>query len=197
MREILRISVRLGTICQAYWVHDVGHGLQAGQYGGLEMVSRAQTTGWLALALALAASPFAASAQTVSATRPDTIAAVLTARGLPSELKQQGDGNPYIKSAFDDMPFLIALMNCDEQKKDCKTVQFYFGFNDRKNFALEKLNDWNRTKRFARAYRDSENDPVLVMDVDTDKGGVPQAVFNENLDVWLNQMQQYRRFVNE
>ncbi|MGQ3178186.1 MAG: hypothetical protein ACT6SC_11385, partial [Blastomonas fulva] len=25
----------------------------------------------------------------------------------------------------------------------------------------------------------------------------PKAVFNENLDVWLGQMQQYRRFVSE
>lgn len=92
---------------------------------------------------------------------------------------------------------MIALMNCNDAKQQCKTVQFYFGFNDRKDFALEKLNEWNRTKRFVRAYRDDENDPVLVMDVDTDKGGVPQAVFNENLDVWLNQMQLYRRYVNE
>lgn len=144
-----------------------------------------------------AAGPLPASAQTVSAASPDTIAAVLTARGLPSDLKQQPDGNPYIRSAFDDMPFLIALMNCDAQKAQCKTVQFYFGFNDRKGFALEKLNEWNRTKRFARAYLDTENDPVLVMDVDTDMGGVPKAVFNENLDVWLGQMQQYRRFVSE
>ena len=149
------------------------------------------------LAALAAALPLPASAQTVSATRPQTIAAVLQARGLPSELKQQDDGNPYIRSAFDDMPFLIALMNCNEEKADCKTVQFYFGFNDRKGFALEKLNEWNRTKRFARAYRDNEDDPVLVMDVDTDKGGVPQAVFNENLDVWLNQMQLYRRYVSE
>jgi hypothetical protein len=35
------------------------------------------------------------------------------------------------------------------------------------------------------------------MDIDTDKGGVPEAVFNENLSVWLDQMQQYRRFVTE
>lgn len=156
--------------------------------------------GWTKLAAAAALAALGTGpllAQTVSATRPDSIAAVLKARGLPTELRQPEDGNPFIKSAFDDMPFLIALMNCNDDRQDCKTVQFYFGFNDRKGFSLEKLNEWNRTKRFARAYRDDENDPVLVMDVDTDKGGVPQAVFNENLDVWLNQMQLYRRYVNE
>jgi len=150
--------------------------------------------GIAALVAGLSALP--AHAQNVSAARPDTIAAVLQARGLPSELKQ-GDGNPYIRSAFDDMPFLVALMNCDDDKTNCATVQFYFGFNDRKGFSLDKLNEWNATKRFVRAYRDNENDPVLVMDVDTDKGGVPQAVFNENLSVWLDQMQQYRRYVTE
>lgn len=149
-----------------------------------------------AAAVGVAAMP-SASAQIVSAANPDTIVSILTARGLPSEFKQLADGNPYIKSAHDDMPFLIALMNCNDQGADCKTVQFYFGFNDRKGFSLEKLNEWNRTRRFARAYRDGENDPVLVMDVDTDKGGLPQAVFDENLDVWLNHMQQYRRYITE
>lgn len=139
----------------------------------------------------------AAQAQTVSATRPDTIAAALKAKGLPSELKRPADGNPYFTSAYDNMPFLIALMNCDEDKINCKTVQFYFGFNDRKGFSLDTLNEWNQTKRFVRAYRDKENDPVLVMDVDTDKGGVPLAVFNENLDVWLSQMGDYRELVNK
>lgn len=136
-------------------------------------------------------------AQNVTASRPESIAAVLKARGLPSELKRPDEGTPYISSAFDNMVFLIALMNCNDDKLDCKTVQFYFGFNDRKGFSLEKLNEWNQTKRFVRAYRDTDNDPVLVMDVDTDKGGVPQAVFNENLDVWLSQMQDYRTLVNE
>jgi hypothetical protein len=150
--------------------------------------------GMAAASAAILANPV--QAQNVSAARPDSIAAVLQARGLPSELKQ-GEGNPYIRSAYDDMPFLIALMNCDDAKANCATVQFYFGFNDRKGFSLEKLNEWNSRKRFARAYRDDDNDPVLVMDVDTDKGGVPQAVFNENLSVWLDQMLQYRRYVTE
>lgn len=149
-----------------------------------------------AIATLAAALALPAHAQNVTASKPSTIEAVLTARGLPSEFKQ-GEGNPYIRSAYDDMPFLIALMNCDDARANCATVQFYFGFNDRKNFSLDKLNEWNATKRFVRAYRDDENDPVLVMDVDTDKGGVPQAVFNENLSVWLDQMQQYRRFVTE
>ena len=153
-------------------------------------------SGFFGLACLMAASSLAAHAQNVTASRPATIEAILKERGLPSELKQ-GEGNPYIRSAYDDMPFLIALMNCDEAKSNCATLQFYFGFNDRKDFDLEKLNEWNATKRFVRAYRDSENDPVLVMDIDTDKGGVPEAVFNENLSVWLDQMQQYRRFVTE
>lgn len=157
-------------------------------------VMKSVVFGAAVLMAGLAATP--SNAQNVTATRPDTIAAVLKARGLPSELKQ-GDGNPYIRSAHDDMPFLVAMMNCDDKKANCATVQFFFGFNDRKGFSLEKLNEWNATKRFVRAYRDSDNDPVLVMDVDTDKGGVPQAVFNENLSVWLDQMQQYRRFVTE
>lgn len=156
----------------------------------------AQTSRFFGLVALMAVSNLPAQAQNVTASSPATIEAILKERGLPSELKQ-GEGNPYIRSAYDDMPFLVALMNCDDARTNCATLQFYFGFNDRKGFSLEKLNEWNAKKRFVRAYRDDEDDPVLVMDVDTDKGGIPQAVFNENLSVWLDQMQQYRRFVTE
>lgn len=160
-------------------------------------MSFARTRMFLGLVLMapLATSPVAA--QTVSAEQPRTIVAMLKARGLPADITAQEDGTPFIRSAHDAMPFVVGMMNCNDRKSACKTVQFYFGFSDRKGVSLEQLNRWNSTKRFVRAYRDSEGDPVLVMDVDTDLGGVPEAIFNENLDVWLNQMQAFRRFVNE
>ncbi len=138
---------------------------------------------------------FPAAAQTIAAERPASVLHVLKSLGLPGEIKNQPNGAPYISSTHDNMPFVIAMMNCNDQNEVCKTMQFYFGFNDRKGFSLEHINSWNSGKRFVRAYRDSEDDPVLVMDVDTDKGGIPDAVFRENLDVWLNQMQNFRRFV--
>ena len=49
----------------------------------------------------------------------------------------------------------------------------YMGFSDAKDVSLDKLNKWNKDKRFARAYKDDEGDPVLEMDVDLDFAGIP------------------------
>lgn len=39
---------------------------------------------------------------------------------------------------------------------------------------LQSMNEWNRTKRYSRAYLDDDGDPVLESDLDLD-GGVTRA----------------------
>lgn len=53
---------------------------------------------------------------------------------------------------------------------DLRSIQFHAAF-DGGNVALEKVNEWNRTKRFSRSYLDDEGDPHLELDLDL-SGGV-------------------------
>jgi hypothetical protein len=53
---------------------------------------------------------------------------------------------------------------------DSESIQAYAGFKVAKS-SLERINDWNRTHRFSRAYIDSEGDPVIELDLDL-AGGV-------------------------
>lgn len=39
--------------------------------------------------------------------------------------------------------------------------------------SLETVNEWNRTKRYSRSYLDSDQDPVLELDLDL-AGGVTE-----------------------
>lgn len=57
--------------------------------------------------------------------------------------------------------------------KDGKSIQFYIGFGDGKATA-EKVNAWNKTKRFSKSYLDDDGDPCLELDLDL-AGGVTQA----------------------
>ncbi|QYU70641.1 YbjN domain-containing protein [Leptolyngbya sp. 15MV] len=143
---------------------------------------------FIAVGCALVFTSAALRAQTIVASDPQTVVAALQASGLETDLIESSDGSRRIDSSHDGIKFVVFFFTCDDDERNCKTLQFFMGYTDAKDTTLEQLNEWNRTKRFTRAYRDADGDPVLEMDVDTDMGGVPDAWFREQISVWLSQM---------
>ncbi len=148
----------------------------------------------LSTTAAMAATP--AHAELVNAKNPATIKAIVESQGWPATLITKPGDDPYIESTRNGLKFLVLFMNCDEGK-NCKTLQYYMGFSDAKGVALERLNKWNKEKRFARAYKDEEGDPVLEMDVDVDFAGIPRENIGETFNTWAALMDSYREFVFE
>lgn len=146
-------------------------------------------------ALALATSSTAALAENISAKNPQIIADILKSQGLPADVKTAGQEAPYIESVHDNLKFIILFMNCDDSNRQCKTIQFYMGYKDAKKTTLEQLNSWNKEKRFARAYRDDEGDPVLEMDVDLDFAGIPRENVGEAVNTWKALMNAFRTHI--
>ena len=128
----------------------------------------------------------------VTSQNPQALLAAVRSVDPQAQLQNPSDGGPYIASSYNDMKYLILLMNCDDAEQNCKTVQFYMGFSDAKQTSLEQLNEWNKTKRFARAYRDNDSDPVLEMDLDLDFKGIPRQNFLESIATWKTLMDAYR-----
>ena len=148
-----------------------------------------------AMAAATVMLPGAARAQLVSAANPESVAQVLRDRGYRAELTKDSEGDPLIKSGAEGSNFLLLFFNCTGGK-NCATVQFYAGFDRDGSFSLEKLNEWNRTKRFGRAYRDNEGDPVIEMDVDLDDGGMSKALFEDNIEFWTSLVSSFKQFID-
>lgn len=148
--------------------------------------------GLFALALGGAS---AAQAELVSPSNPKDIIQIVEAHGWPATFNAPDDDDPWIESRYNGMKFLVIFMNCNDDHKQCKTLQYYMGFSDAKDTTLEKLNEWNRTKRFARAYIDKEGDPVLEMDVDVDFAGLPRENIGETLNTWTTLMDSYHDFL--
>jgi hypothetical protein len=145
------------------------------------------------MALALTAVP--ANAQMVRAQNPDSVAAALRAMKLPADIGKDQGGDPMIRSQFGGIKWTLFFYNCTNHK-DCATVQFYAGYHFKdKSVPLDKINEWNRNKRFSRAYIDKENDPVIEMDVDLDDGGMSQALFMDNLEFWQTLMGQFQEHI--
>lgn len=148
----------------------------------------------LGITTTIAATP--AHAELINATNPATIKAIVKSQGWPATLVSKPGEDPYLESNRGGLKFLVLFMNCDAGKK-CKTLQYYMGFSDAKNVSLDRLNQWNKDKRFARAYLDDEGDPVLEMDVDVDFSGIPRENLGETFNTWASLMDSFREYVFE
>ncbi len=148
----------------------------------------------LSAAALFTASP--ARAELINAANPETIKAVVESQGWPATMVAKPGDDPYIESSRNGLKFLVLFMNCEEGQR-CKTLQYYMGFSDAKDVTLERLNQWNKEKRFARAYKDDAGDPVLEMDVDLDFAGIPRENVGETFNTWASLMDSFREYVFE
>lgn len=140
---------------------------------------------WWAAAAIAAGVAVPAQAQPVSAKNPDTLVQALQAGGYAAKLDVDGIGDPMILSSHAGSAFRVLFYGC-KANKDCETIQFYAGYDKKSETGLASINEWNRTKRFGRAYLDAEGDPILAMDVDLDDGGVSKELFTDNLQFWAS-----------
>lgn len=134
-----------------------------------------------------------AAAQTMSG-NVDSIAAALRAKGYSVKTKTSSDsGNPIIDTSFgENANFSVYFYDCTNHT-NCGSIQFYAGYTDSK-MTVETLNEWNRTKRFGRAYIDSVGDPVVEMDINM-VGGLSRTAFEDDLSLFRQVTQQFSNFV--
>ncbi|MCS7080242.1 MAG: YbjN domain-containing protein [Chloracidobacterium sp.] len=61
---------------------------------------------------------------------------------------------------------------------------------------LSRINEWNRAKRFAKAYLDDENDPVLESDYEL-TGGVTEQNIKEWMKTFVYFAKEFQKYMNE
>jgi hypothetical protein len=89
--------------------------------------------------------------------------------------------------------FTVSLFDCKQDR--CGSLEFLAGFNMHGKFHPADVNGWNRVKRWVKAYTDDENDPWLIMDVDTSPGG-SYELLNDEFDVWNEMLPQFAKYIN-
>ncbi|HEX8668449.1 MAG TPA: YbjN domain-containing protein [Allosphingosinicella sp.] len=153
------------------------------------MVSKWVGPAWLAVAIAVPA-----EAQMVTAKDPQSVVRVLHKEGYTAKLEADKGGEPMISSGYSGSSFRIFFYNCT-QKKDCATVQFYSGYTLDKPVALDRINAWNSSQRFGRAYLNDKGEAAIEMDIDLDDGGVSEALFTDNLEYWVSVMGAFEKHI--
>lgn len=134
-----------------------------------------------------------AQAQTVTAANPQSVVAALQAGGYKAILGKDSSGDPKIESASSGSRFIVNFYGCTNNVR-CSSVTFWAGWSGTKA-TLHDINEWNKNKRFSRAYIDSAGDPIMEFDVDLDEGGMSQALFIDNLEVWEGAIAAYKKHI--
>lgn len=151
-------------------------------------------TKWLALAALAGAWAVPTEAQMVRAQDPDTVVKALQQAGYAAKLGTDKVGDPMITSGVSGTTFQIFFYNCADHK-NCATVQFHSGYDLATPVSLERINEWNRSQRFGRAYLDKENDPILEMDLDLDDGGLSHLLFVDNAEFWASVLGKFEQHI--
>jgi len=151
-------------------------------------------TTYMALAALLAGTAVPAGAQMVRAQDPQSLVTALQEAGYAAKLGADKGGDPMITSGSSGTTFQIFFYNCTAHKA-CATVQFHAGYDLEKGLAMDKINAWNSSQRFGRAYLDKDNDPIVEMDLDLDDGGLSRALFSDNIEFWTSVMTAFQKHI--
>jgi hypothetical protein len=73
-----------------------------------------------------------------------------------------------------------------------KNLQFYASF--KKKVTLGRVNDWNASKRYTRAYLDKEGNAVLEADLDLE-GGVSYGAIAEFFKTWVTSVKLFTQHI--
>ncbi|NBC36355.1 hypothetical protein GTZ99_07260 [Novosphingobium sp. FSY-8] len=154
--------------------------------------------GAAAVLASVAFSPAASAQQSsgqIRASNPDSVVAALQRAGYRADFSRDSGGDPMITSASSGKTFIIFFYGCDSGNA-CKSIQFYAGFPGARNASFEALNTWNAKRRFGRAYRADNGAARVEMDIQLTNGGISDALFTDNLDLWTSLMAKFDTYVN-
>ena len=76
-----------------------------------------------------------------------------------------------------------------------QNIQLYSYFKKQKKMDLKKINEWNATKRFSRAYLDQDGDAVIEWDIDLE-GGTTAGALKESIRTYRIGVMTFVRFLN-
>jgi hypothetical protein len=147
-----------------------------------------------AIGLAIATLGFPApnlAQEMITAADPQAILEIAREFGKAT-LEEQSTGSPMILGQMHGLRYQVYFLNCD-RAEGCEDINFYLGFLNVQP-SLERINEWNYTHRFGRAYLDSENDACIEMDLDLVSAVSPEYM-RSTFQLWSLVVTEFADFV--
>ena len=148
-----------------------------------------------ALAVALASIPIAQARDIPSdGVTLEDVAAWLRESGNVASIANDGAGHTIVSSKLGGVKFGVYMFDCNNSKR-CGSIQFAAGWPTNGKIQVTKVNDWNRTKRWGRAYLDNSGGIWLESDCDLTPGG-SYELLNDMFATWKKSVDGFRSFFN-
>jgi hypothetical protein len=141
---------------------------------------------------------FAVNASAQSGPIPDSgvtyedIASWLKSKGHDATITKDGLDHKIVSTTIDGVKFGVYFFDCQNDK--CGSVQFAAGF-PKGRITVDRVMEWNRTKRWARVYFDKSDGIWIEMDMDLTPGGTYELLGDE-LATWRSLLKTFKEFFN-
>ncbi len=117
----------------------------------------------------------------------------MAARYGDAALTKDKNGNPYIKNRSNGAGWTISFYGCDKGA-DCKSIEFYHGFETDNKPTSARINEWNQKKRWSKAYLDKDGDPNISFDINL-RYGVARGNLEADIGRWVETIGDFKTFV--
>ncbi|GEM_PF-6315661 len=114
----------------------------------------------------------------------EQLGAVMQEFGFGAIVETATDGSKFIVSRASGVKFVVFLYK-GPRDDDYLSAQFFMGIRG-SNWPLAKTNDWNRDKRFLKAYNDGDGD--VCVDYDFLLSGVTKSYLRSCFAIWEAQL---------
>lgn len=111
-----------------------------------------------------------------------------------SEIGTDNRGDPKVNGRMHGVKYQIYFYGCTNGEK-CSSVQFRAGFTQNTKQTIVRMNEWNTTKRFGKAYLDKDGDAIIEMNVSL-KGGVCSDNFDETVSWWSTVLREFLTYID-
>ncbi len=141
----------------------------------------------LALTAAILTAPAATAEETIDATDPGRILAVVDTYG-EAALTTDNLGDPLIEGRIGEKDYDLFFYDCNEGR-DCKSLTFSATW-ETDDLTDEMMAGWNREKRFGKAFLDEDGLATVEMNVNL-HGGVTRTNLDDTIDWWRLVMDEF------
>jgi hypothetical protein len=122
----------------------------------------------------------------------EDVKAWLQEQGNEATITNDGAGHTIVSSKLGETKFGVYMFDCNNAKR-CGSIQFAAGWPTNGKIPVTKVNEWNRTKRWGRAYLDDSGGMWLESDVDLTPGGTYELL-NDMFATWKKSVEGFRSF---
>jgi len=143
----------------------------------------------LAIALTTAA-PAGAETLTAQGVTREKMVAIMIRHGLPARIDKDSKGNVIVKSRIIDINYDVYFFDCTDA--GCREIQFAAGWSDSKA-SQDRINEWNTTKRYLRAYSKPGN--IIWAEQDAILGRGTTDNIEDYLTTWGTMLVQFKEFM--